>query len=91
MHSLSCSTQKPPRPRRASLTSNTGRAFGDHQSTSDLALTPSRRKCLRHLKPTPIVARAMIGAHAGALAIMTCCIHASRRAIFLLSKGLNDV
>jgi hypothetical protein len=52
---------------------------------------PSRCKRLRYFKPATITAKAMVGAHAGALTFVSHGIHTGWCTNFLISKGLNNV
>ena len=67
------------------------RAFAGHKSASQMLISPAARERFRDFKPTPIVAGAVVGAHARTLAFMVLGIHAGRGTFLLLAIGLDHI
>jgi hypothetical protein len=66
-------------------------SFRSQESTGNVSLVPPRCKSFRYFKPTAVISRTMITAHAGTLAHMTFRIKAFWRTFFLLAIRLYYV
>ncbi len=64
---------------------------GRKQTTGELSLAPACRKSAGDLEPASVIANAMIGTHARALALVPQCFMARPRADLLLAIGLDDI